>query len=71
MSGRYVVVYSMDKVEKKLTSNIFTLYKTTEEADKVNKLEPKEILYLGGETNLTHCAYQNKNVLVVAGTYKQ
>lgn len=29
--GHYVVVYSMDKIEKKLTSNIFTFYKNTEE----------------------------------------
>lgn len=27
--GHYVVVYSMDKIEKKLTSNIFTFYKNT------------------------------------------
>lgn len=29
--GHYVVVYNMDKIEKKLTSNIFTFYKNTEE----------------------------------------
>lgn len=68
--SHYVLVYSMDKLEKKVTNNVYTLYKTSTEADKVLVLEPKEVLYLGGEANLTHCSYQSRNVLVVAGHFK-
>lgn len=60
----------MDKLEKKITKNIFSLYKQNSEDDKILVIEPKEVLYMGGDTNLTHCSYQSRNVLVVAGQFK-
>lgn len=33
--SHYVLVYSMDKLEKKVTSNIFTFYKTNQQSEKV------------------------------------
>lgn len=33
--SHYVLVYSMDKLEKKVTSNIFTFYKTNQQNENV------------------------------------
>ena len=67
VTSKYVVVYSMDRLEMKVHSNIFTFFEGGSESSKVSRLPPKEIIYMGIDTNLTYCNYQHKNVLVVAG----
>lgn len=54
----------------KVNNNIYTFFENSADAGKVTRLPPKEIIYMGIETNLTYCAYQHKNVLVVAGSGK-
>ena len=61
----------MEKLEKKTANNIYTFYRTNLETDHLSVVEPKEVLYLGVDTNLTHCSYLNHNVLTIAGTSKQ
>jgi hypothetical protein len=60
----------MDRLEMKVNNNIFTFFETASDAAKITRLPPKEIIYMGIETNLTYCSYQHKNVLVVAGNGK-
>lgn len=38
--------------------------------DKYNKVAMKEFISMSSDTNLTFCAYQHKNLLVVAGNKK-
>lgn len=47
----------MEKLEKKMASNIYTFYQSNLETESVVVMEPREVLYLGVETNLTHCSY--------------
>ena len=70
VGANYLLIYSMQKLEKKAAKNIFTFYKANIETDQLEVAEPKEVLYLGVETNLTHCSYLIHNVLTVAGTVK-
>jgi hypothetical protein len=68
VTSKYVVIYSMERLEMKVNNNIYTFFETAADSGKVTRLPPKEIIYMGIETNLTYCAYQHKNVLVVAGS---
>ncbi len=68
VTSKYIVIYSMDRLEMKVTNNIFTFFETEKESSEVIKLPPKEIIYMGIETNLTFCKYQHKNLLVVGGS---
>ena len=70
MGANYLVIYSMEKLEKKMASNIYTFYQSNLETESVVVREPKEVLYLGVETNLTHCSYLHHGALIVAGTLK-
>lgn len=70
VTSKYVVIYSMERLEMKVNNNIYTFYENAADSGKVTRLPPKEIIYMGIETNLTYCSYQHKNVLVVAGSSK-
>lgn len=70
VTSKYVVIYSMDRLEMKVNNNIYTFFEGGAESNKVTRLPPKEIVYMGIDTNLTFCSYQHKNVLVVAGSSK-
>jgi hypothetical protein len=68
VGARYVLVYSMDRLEMKVSNNIYTFFENNPDAEKVTKVAPKEVIYMGPDTNLTYCTYSHRNVLIVGGT---
>ena len=64
---KHVMLYSIDNLAEKLARNIYEI----EDERKEKKTEqPKEVIYMGRDVNLTYCKYTRKNLLVVAGTKK-
>ena len=71
ISGKYIVMYSMDTICEKVSGNIFAVYGDKEDESLKNKLSPAEVIYIGRDTSLFYCRYHPKNYLVVAGTNKK
>lgn len=68
VGARYVLMYSMDRLEMKVSNNIYTFFESSPDSEKVTKVAPKEVIYMGPDTNLTYCTYSHRNVLIVGGT---
>ncbi len=47
VSSKYVVIYSMERLEMKVNNNIYTFYENAADSGKVTRLPPKEIIYMG------------------------
>lgn len=60
----------MERLEMKVPNNIYSFFESNNDTEKVTRLLPKEVIYMGIDMNLTWCNYVHKNVLVVAGTDK-